>query len=144
MVDMDDRRCSLCCPNACLSGGIPCPDLLPAMDYSGRWPCCGTVSCKEMTIIGLDRLEKMVDEHIKLKQDWFVKQQNMVLEETLRQFAQPPIKGELTKGKIQWRGIKLCKEGRGFGFSMWLEQRGRQIGPRIIHEYSTNLPGLEK
>ncbi len=26
---------------------------------------------------------------------------------------------------------------------MWIEQRGKQIGPRIIHEFECNIPGLK-
>lgn len=30
------------------------------------------------------------------------------IEYALRHFVYPPIKGEITRGKLRWRGIKLC------------------------------------
>lgn len=37
----------------------------------------------------------------------------------------PPIKGEITKGKIKWRGMKLvCCE-----LNSWIEQRGVRVSP---------------
>lgn len=41
----------------------------------------------------------------------------------LRTKAKPPIKGKITKGKIQWRGIKEIKQGNKF----WLTQRGKKL-----------------
>ena len=40
----------------------------------------------------------------------------------------PPIKGEITKGKLKWRGIRLVKQDRCTHEAYWLEQRGKQIG----------------
>lgn len=52
------------------------------------------------------------------------------LDKTLREHAVPPIKGEITKGKIRWRGIKACQQGN----ALWLEQRGKQIGDKLIED----------
>jgi len=57
-----------------------------------------------------------------------------IIEDTLRKEAQPPIKGKITKGKIKWRGIKKVEKRNEFHHEEWLEQRGRQIGPKIVFE----------
>ena len=56
-----------------------------------------------------------------------------ILEDTIRKYAQPPIKGEITAGKLKWRGIKLVTKGRAEYEKMerWVEQRGKRIGPVI-------------
>ena len=97
-----------------------------------------------MNAIDLVQVESMIDSLIASMQDKFIKEQNLFLEQALRRHAVPPISGEITRGKIQWRGIRLCQKDRGFGFEMWIEQRGKQIGPRIIHEFECNIPGLKK
>lgn len=40
----------------------------------------------------------------------------------------PPIKGEITTGKLKWRGVKLVKQNRCTNDVYWLEQRGKRIG----------------
>jgi hypothetical protein len=47
-------------------------------------------------------------------------------------FAEPPIKGEITKGKVRWRGIKLVQHNNGIKYIKWLEQRGKQISRKIV------------
>lgn len=53
--------------------------------------------------------------------------------------ASPPLKGEITKNKIKWRGIKLIRQGDSFlgglHYSLWLEQRGFLIGKIIRVDY---------
>lgn len=49
----------------------------------------------------------------------------VMFEKGIRENATPPIKGEITKGKMRWRGIR-CVTQQGSGAS-WLEQRGRKI-----------------
>ena len=48
--------------------------------------------------------------------------------------AEPPIKGEITKGKVRWRGIRIVQQNDGFKYTKWLEQRGKQISPKIVFE----------
>ena len=48
------------------------------------------------------------------------------LENTLRTLASPPIKGEITQGKLKHRGIKRVVQP-STGLS-WLEQRGTMLG----------------
>jgi hypothetical protein len=54
------------------------------------------------------------------------------IEHSLRTFAVPPIKGEITKAKIKWRGIRICKQTDGLKFITWVEQRGLPISPKIV------------
>lgn len=59
------------------------------------------------------------------------KKEEQIFVTALRTMAEPPIKGEITKGKIQWRGIRLCSQMDGLKTYKWLEQRGKQISPKI-------------
>jgi len=59
------------------------------------------------------------------------KQEEELFTTALRIMAEPPIKGEITKGKIRWRGIRLMKQRIGLEFYSWLEQRGKQISPKF-------------
>lgn len=52
----------------------------------------------------------------------------------LRTMAEPPIKGEITRGKVRWRGIRIVQYNDGFKYTKWLEQRGKQISPKIVFE----------
>lgn len=44
----------------------------------------------------------------------------------------PPIKGEVTKGKLKWRGIRLVKRNRCTHDVYYLEQRGVKIGESFV------------
>lgn len=68
--------------------------------------------------------------------------QNAILETAVRENAVPPIKGELTKGKVRWRGLRMIQKGGvADGFTeVWIEQRGKRISPIIRNEYSYQLP----
>ena len=50
-------------------------------------------------------------------------------ERALRENAIPPIKGEITRNKVKWRGIRIVTSIKT-GYS-WLEQRGRKISNEI-------------
>lgn len=61
---------------------------------------------------------------------------NKLIEETVRVSAVPPIKkkigsksdkGDITEGKLRWRGIKLCSQTFGSSVNYWVEQRGERI-----------------
>lgn len=52
---------------------------------------------------------------------------NQALEQDLRQNATPPIKGEINKGKLKWRGIALTVSPEG----QYLTQRGERISKII-------------
>lgn len=41
-----------------------------------------------------------------------------------RTIMNPPIRGEITPGKLKWRGIKVKNDGDLY----WLEQRGKRFG----------------
>jgi hypothetical protein len=68
------------------------------------------------------------------------KQEEELFTTALRIMAEPPIKGEITKGKITWRGIKLIRQHIGFDTYSWLDQRGKQISPKFHTE--VKLPDL--
>ena len=57
-------------------------------------------------------------------------------------FAIPQIKGEITKGKLQWRGIKLIEINEINGTTKWLEQRGKQIGERLQYNYELKIKDI--
>lgn len=47
-------------------------------------------------------------------------------------YAKPPIRGEVTQGKLKWRGIRLITQREDFNtVRYWLEQRGERIGEGI-------------
>ena len=59
------------------------------------------------------------------------RQEDELFTTALRTMAEPPIKGEITKGKLTWRGIILIRQQVGFDSYSWLEQRGKQISPKF-------------
>ena len=69
------------------------------------------------------------------------KQEEKVFTTALRTMAEPPIKGEITKGKIRWRGIRLIRQQIGLDSYSWLEQRGKQISPKFHVE--AKLPSTD-
>ena len=62
------------------------------------------------------------------------KKEEEIFTTALRTMAEPPIKGKITKGKIRWRGIRIVQQNNGFKYTKWLEQRGKQISPKIVFE----------
>ena len=55
-----------------------------------------------------------------------------LLQTYARNFSNPPIKGEITTGKVKWRGLKMCvKNNHDFSKEYWIEQRGVKISPVI-------------
>ena len=72
-------------------------------------------------------LEDAVSRADELTSYW-IKEVNNFIEETMRNKAQPPIKGELTLGKTRWRGIKIIIKNGGTERYVIIEQRGVPIG----------------
>ena len=64
--------------------------------------------------------------------DEVIRKEEELFTTALRVIAKPPIKGEITKGKVRWRGIRIVQYNDGFKYTKWLEQRGKQISPKII------------
>lgn len=60
------------------------------------------------------------------------KDQERIFEYALRNVAIPPIKGEITKSKIRWRGIRIINKNNFGQSETWLEQRGIRISEIII------------
>ena len=91
-------------------------------------------------------LDNIVNEFIQLRLKWeteifisaLLKWEDEIFISALRVMAEPPIKGEITKGKIQWRGIRIVQHNDGFKYTKWLEQRGKQISPKIIFDGTIN------
>lgn len=71
-----------------------------------------------------DVISRFISEQQKKEEDIFTS--------ALRIMAEPPIKGEITKGKVRWRGIRIVQYNDGFEYTKWLEQRGKQISPKIV------------
>ena len=68
-----------------------------------------------------------------------IKKENDYFEKYIRENATPKIKGEITKGKLKWRGIKLCVfNGHYEGTMKWVTQRGNQISPKLIISFKVN------
>lgn len=59
------------------------------------------------------------------------KERNEIIEEFLRIYPDPVIKGEITRGKINWRGLRLAVRRNNHIEQCWLEQRGKTISPTI-------------
>lgn len=57
------------------------------------------------------------------------------LEHNLRTYAQPPIRGKITNGKIKWRGIKIRHTNAIDCVILDLEQRGKIIGVSLHKHY---------
>lgn len=68
------------------------------------------------------------------------RQEEELFKNALRTTAEPPIKGEITKGKLTWRGIRLIRQQIGFDSYSWIEQRGKQISPKF--HIGAKLPDL--
>ena len=89
---------------------------------------------RKSEVLKIDDVDEMALKAASLNQflmNEIQKQQEEIFRIALRTMAEPPIKGEITKGKIKWRGIRLIRQEFGFNSYSWIEQRGRQISPKI-------------
>ena len=59
------------------------------------------------------------------------KKRDEIIEEFLRMYPDPVIKGGITEGKILWRGLRLVVRRNNHVEQCWIEQRGIQISPEI-------------
>lgn len=64
------------------------------------------------------------------------KKQDQIFEKSLRENAIPKIKGDITKGKLRWRGIRMVQVNGIMNTEKWLEQRGVQISPKVILDFT--------
>jgi hypothetical protein len=60
-----------------------------------------------------------------------IKKQDEMIENAIR-MSTPVIKGEITKGKIKWRGLRLVHKNTYGKIETWVEQRGVKISPSFI------------
>lgn len=58
-------------------------------------------------------------------------EETRIFDFALRNNAVPPIKGEITKGKLRWRGIRMVNKFNFTFAERWLEQRGNRISTVI-------------
>jgi uncharacterized Fe-S cluster-containing radical SAM superfamily protein len=63
--------------------------------------------------------EEIIERLLKVKED--------AIKDALRIYVNPPIKGEITKGKLTWRGLRLVEDFSNNTF--WIEQRGIIVTP---------------
>lgn len=70
-------------------------------------------------------IESMVDELM----DKAAEMEFKLFEKAVRTNASPPITGDITPGKLKWRGIRRCFNKRTN--ESWLEQRGLQISEKF-------------
>lgn len=97
-----------------------------------------------------DMLKEMSAEYVKERQIEAAKQhESDAIEFTLRYIAQPPIKGDITSGKIKYRGIKLITKttplpNGGLKTERWLEQRGKIICNISAYTFTINNNTNEK
>lgn len=78
-----------------------------------------------------DAQEKVVMAELKIINDW--------LEYILRTFAKPKINGEITAGKLRWRGIYKREIFENFSHTIELWQRKEKLGSHTI-EYKHHNP----
>jgi hypothetical protein len=75
-------------------------------------------------------------ESIRMLQEEFInrilKAQDEFIEHVLRNHVTPPIKGEITRGKIKWRGLEILNDIQSS--KLWIRQRGVDI--HICFDYS--------
>lgn len=67
-----------------------------------------------------------MQKHINNFLESVAKQKERMIKDCLTTNAVPPIKGEITAGKVKWRGIKFYEQGN----YMWIAQRGKRISPK--------------
>lgn len=70
-------------------------------------------------------ISAMIDELV----DKAVEKEYELFEKAVRTNASPPITGEITPGKLKWRGIRRCFNKRTN--ESWLEQRGLPISEKF-------------
>ena len=90
------------------------------------------IECEEINVSNI--ITKFIENQQKKEEEIFTI--------ALRTMAEPPIKGEITKGKVKWRGIRIVQLNNGFSYTKWMEQRGKQISPKIVFEGVINKQHL--
>ena len=67
------------------------------------------------------------------------KKEEEIFTTALRTMAEPPIKGEITKGKVRWRGIRIVQQNDGFKYTKWLF-----LDPKTTERTKSNNYKIEK
>lgn len=79
------------------------------------------------------QVERILSQIIKDARLAYIQNEGKIFIEALRTVAVPPIKGEITKGKIKWRGIRIVQGPYGAAGQMTrqLFQRKTPISPAV-------------
>ena len=68
-----------------------------------------------------------------------MRRESEFFEQHCRENALPKIKGDITAGKLKWRGVYVVVKPKGHLTTKWLEQRGVQISPVLeIGEFAAH------
>lgn len=67
-------------------------------------------------------INRLVEDSMKKENDFFM---NHLINNAI-----PKIKGDITEGKLKWRGIKMVIQKDGLNTVKWIEQRGNIISPK--------------
>lgn len=97
---------------------------LQAVLYAGLSPKYAE-ALKEMHKIFFEHCNKLFEKRDKMLESW--------LKEIIPKTCVPPIKGEVTKGKLRWRGIRMTTNYKG---DTYFTQRGKIISPILLNPIS--------
>lgn len=61
----------------------------------------------------------------------YYRYQSKLFEKSVRDNAKPTLKGDITRGKLKWRGIIVNQQLEAGTAYTWVEQRGKRISPKI-------------
>ena len=67
----------------------------------------------------------------KTVQDIIAEEKQLYIKTVLMNYVVPKIKGEITRGKIKWRGVSIVSKPTPDGESFYLEQRGKCVFPPL-------------
>ena len=91
-----------------------------------------SVKARHHKFTKIDGIDQIKLEHLRQSVvKSIINQEEEIFTIALRTMTEPPIKGEITKGKLKWRGIRLIRQHIGLDSYSWLEQRGKQISPKF-------------
>lgn len=67
----------------------------------------------------------------------FKEREAEIIDTAVRENAVPSVKGEITLGKLRWRGIYLCIQPSTQ--LQWMEQRGKRISEKFSYQINLGL-----
>lgn len=63
-----------------------------------------------------------------------MKKEDEIFENAVRENAVPKITGNITKGKLRYRGIRMIINNHNGKTEKWIEQSGKIISPKIVFD----------